>query len=96
MKSGKTIQTATNQYLTKCGMSYTIDHDRQSALHLWYKLHRKKCPTCKDIPFKKRYEYEFDNYKKEDHSLQSQLRSNPDAAPQIFKLKTNKEPMPLQ
>jgi len=41
-----------NVYLTKCGASKTINDDRDSTLKLWYKLHRKKCAVCKNIPYK--------------------------------------------
>lgn len=45
-------EIATNSYTTKCGEVKYIKTDRDNTLKLWYKLHRKKCAVCKDIPYK--------------------------------------------
>lgn len=51
------LEVATNSYLTKCGEVKYIHSDRDSTLKLWYKLHRKKCAVCKDVPYKFREQH---------------------------------------
>lgn len=47
-------QLVSNIYTARCGESKNIKGDRDNTLRLWYKLHQKKCSTCKEFPFKKK------------------------------------------
>ena len=53
-------ETITNTYLTKCGMIKYITSDREKSLKIWYGLHKKRCDTCKSIPYKFSSQYDID------------------------------------
>ena len=53
-------ETITNTYLTKCGMTKYISSDREKSLKIWYGLHKKRCDTCKSIPYKFSSQYDID------------------------------------
>jgi len=51
---------ATNNYVAFCGATKHINSDDDKILKLWYKLHRKKCSSCKDRPYKVNNEHYID------------------------------------
>lgn len=40
-----------NNITTPCGKVKTYGGSSEKQLQLWFRLHKKKCPTCKDAQF---------------------------------------------
>ena len=57
---------AENCYHTKCGLVKVINDDRTDTLKLWFRLHKKKCKICKDLPYNNNGTFHYETNTVED------------------------------
>ena len=60
------LPIAENCYHTRCGKVKVVNDDRTDTLKLWYRLHKKKCSICKDLPYNHNGTFHYDTKTVED------------------------------
>lgn len=68
---------AVNCYTARCGETKVITCDRDSTIKMWYRLHQKRCATCKDAPFRAKADKHLLQKDKETLRMKDTYAGNP-------------------